>query len=83
MGSRSADLREARRARAKVVQDGSATARRLVARAVFVVARRGRRFKARRIRVDRPETPPARLSEEAEVRMALGEIEYGQNAHLS
>jgi len=38
-------------------------------------ALRGGKFKARRIKVDRPETPPPRLSEEAEARLALGEIE--------
>ena len=38
-------------------------------------ALRGGKFKARRIKVDRPEAPPPGLSEEAEARLALGEIE--------
>ncbi len=40
-------------------------------------ALRGRRFKARRVQIDRPESPPPRLTSEAEARMALGEIEFG------
>jgi energy-coupling factor transporter ATP-binding protein EcfA2 len=39
-------------------------------------ALRGRRFKARRIRVDRPETPPPRLSEDSMARMAASEIHF-------
>jgi len=39
-------------------------------------ALRGRRFKARRIRVDRPENPSARLSEESMARMAASEIAF-------
>lgn len=46
-------------------------------------ALRGRRFKARRIQIDRPETPPKPLSEKAEARLALGEIEYGSTADLA
>ncbi len=43
-------------------------------------ALRGTKFKARRIKIDRPRVPPELLSDEAEARLAMSEIEFSSTS---